>query len=386
MTLTNIFLKFRPTLSGGVVALYTNRLIQEVAGGLLGLFLPVFLFQKYQSINLVLLFDFFSFAIYLFLAAPGAIISSKINFKKALILSVFGGTVYYICFYFFDSNILFFSILALVAINWDRMFYWVPYHSDFAKFTDKKTRGRTIGLLSSMVSLVSVAVPVTAGFIIVHHGFNVLFLLVIFIYLSSIFPFFFVPPTTEQYTFTYLQTWKVLFHPRDRKILFTFMADGAESIVGGVIWPIFIFQILQNDYQAVGIISSLIILVTILLRLLIGDYADKFNKKKLIRYGTILYSLGWVIKIFVQTGFHIFIVSTYHNFAEITMRTPYDTLMYEKAADAGHYIDEYSVLREMALNLGRVVAALVLLILFNFVGLNYSFILAAVAALFINFI
>ena len=126
-------------LSGGVVSLYTNRIIQRIATGLLGLFLPVFLLQKYQSINLVLVFYLFSFGIYLLLVAPGAMIASRLIFKRSLILSVLGGTAYYICFYFFDYNILFFSALALIAINLDRMLYWIPFHSDFAKFTDKKT-------------------------------------------------------------------------------------------------------------------------------------------------------------------------------------------------------------------------------------------------------
>ena len=117
-----------------------------------------------------------------------------------------------------------------------------------------------------------------------------------------------------------------------------------------------------------------------------GKYTDKFNKKKLLRYGTVLYSLGWLGKTIVQTGWHIFLASTYHSFSAVAMRTPYDTLMYEKAADAGHYVDEYTVLREMSLNIGRVLMILVMFVLFNFFGLNYAFILAAVAALFINLI
>jgi MFS family permease len=386
--LANFFSKFylKAELPGSVVALYTNRIIQRIAVGLLGLFLPVFLFQKYQSINLVLIFYLFSFGLYLFLAAPGAILASRLTFKKALILSVIGGMLYYICFYLFDRNLLLFSILALIATNFDRMFYWVPYHSGFAKFTDKKTRGRTIALLSSASSLLSIALPVIAGFIIVQYGFNVLFLIVVLVYTSSMIPFFALPPIAEYYTFSYRQTWKILFHPRDRKILFTYMADGAENIVGAAIWPIFIWQLLKGDYQAMGIISSLIILVTILLKLIMGKYTDKFNKKKLLRYGTVLYSLGWLGKTIVQTSWHIFLASTYHNFSAVAMRTPYDTLMYEKAADAGHYVDEYTVLREMSLNIGRVLMILAMFVLFNFFGLNYAFILAAVAALFINLI
>jgi len=353
---------------------------------LLGLFLPIFLFQKYQSINLVLIYYLFSSIIYLFLAAPGAILSSRLTFRKALRISVLGGTIYYICFYFFDRNIWLFSALGLLAFNFDRMFYWVPYHSGFAKFTDKKTRGRTIAALAALASLLGIALPIMSGFIIGQYGFSVLFLMVTIIYAISVVPFFVVPAINEYYSFTYRQTWKLLFHPRDRKILLTYMASGAEDVVGAVIWPIFIWEVMIGNYQAIGIISSMIILVTILIQLIVGNYTDKFDKKKLLRYGTILYSLGWFIKIFVQTTFQIFIASTYHNFASIAMRTPFDALMYEKAADAGHYVDEYSVLREMALCLGRIFIILILLILFNFIGLQYAFILAAFASLIINLI
>ena len=114
--MANFFPKFylQSELPGGVAALYTNRLIQQIAGGLLGLFLPVFLFQKYQSINLVLLFYLVSFGVYLFLAAPGAMLASRLTFKRALIISVFGGAVYYFSFYLFVKHEV---IIAYVEKN-----------------------------------------------------------------------------------------------------------------------------------------------------------------------------------------------------------------------------------------------------------------------------
>ena len=58
--------------------------------------------------------------------------------------------------------------------------------------------------------------------------------------------------------------------------------------------------------------------------------------------------------------------------------------MYEQAADRGHYVDEYTVLREISLNIGRVLMLVSLFILFYFVGLTFAFILAAIASLLIN--
>ena len=69
-------------------------------------------------------------------------------------------------------------------------------------------------------------------------------------------------------------------------MLLSYMADGSQAIIAMVIWPIFIWLVLQGSYQAVGIVSSLIILATIVLRLILGDYVDRFDKKKMLRYGT----------------------------------------------------------------------------------------------------
>jgi len=164
------------------------------------------------------------------------------------------------------------------------------------------------------------------------------------------------------------------------------MADGAEQIVGIVIWPIFIWELLSGDLFKVGAISSLIVAVSIILQLVIGKYTDKMNKNKLLRFGSIFYSLGWIVKIFIATSFQIFITSTYHNLARIFIRTPFDVLTYEKAADSGHYVDEFTVIHEIAMNLGKVLMLILVLVVSLFFGIQWTFILAALAALFFNFL
>lgn len=378
--------KERSEVPTGVVSLYANRIIQQVAQGLLGIFVPVFLLESFGSLNAVFIYYILAYTLYLFFVTPGAILASKITFRRGLIFSVFGGAVFYFCLFVFDKNILLFAGISLIAATFDRVLYWIPYHSGFAKFTDKENRGRIIGIFSAIFALFAASLPLIAGLIISTFNFEILFLIAIVIYVSSIFPLANMPKINEYYSFGLVQTWKILFHKRDRKILFSYMADGAQDTVGIIIWPIFMWMVLDGDFTAVGLLSSLIVLTTIVIQLAVGSYTDKIDKKTLIKYGSVLYSIGWVIKAFVNTGFHIFVVSSYHNFSSIIMRTPFSALMYEKAADAGHYMDEYSVLRSMSINLGRILMLVATLILVNFTGLQASFILAAIAALFINLI
>jgi hypothetical protein len=61
-----------------------------------------------------------------------------------------------------------------------------------------------------------------------------------------------------------------------------------------------------------------------------------------------------------------------------------DAMTYEQAADAGHYIDEYTVLREMSLNIGRILIILFLLALSLQFSITISFFVAALISLGIN--
>ena len=383
------FSRFHPQFSAGMVSLYSNRLIIQFGAGLMGLFFPIFLYEYFGNAPQVMLWFFLvNFGLSAFLFSLGAKLMKPLGLKRMMIIAVFFFAAYHAMFAFVDnfSNVWLFLGVALLINNIWRVLYWTPFHTEFAEFTDQRHRGRTIAFQTSISSLVSIAVPILAAFLIATFGYDVLFLVSGAIILSSVIPLFLSQPVYEEFSFGYFETFKKLFSKKRRRMLFAYMADGADSMVGALIWPVFIFEILKGNYLEVGAISTLIILVSVVLRLVMGDLADHKSKKKLLHIGTAVYSVGWILKIFVSTAFTIFIASTFHNFALIMMRTPFDALMYEKAADAGHYVDEYTVLRDIAITLGRVVMIAAVLVLLCFVSLPFAFLLAAVAALFINMI
>jgi len=108
------------------------------------------------------------------------------------------------------------------------------------------------------------------------------------------------------------------------------------------------------------------------------------KKEKVLKWGSFLYSLGWLIKIFISTTFQIFIVGAYHNITSIFLRTPFDTLTYEIAADQEHYVDEFTVLHEMAIQLGKVLMAILIIIISIYFAIQWVFILAAMTTIVFN--
>lgn len=376
---------FNEELSQGFTALFSGRMIQVAANLLLGLFMPIFFLTKFNyKISYVFLYYLVGSFIYVLVLPWGAQILNRIGLRRSLRASIFFVSLFYASLFLIDNYFILFVILSLILLTLYRVSFWYPFHVDFAKFTKKEDRGKNVSLIWASYSFLSIIMPLISGWLIGIYGFNIVIIIVIIVYMSSYIPFLTLPRTKEKFSWNYKETLRQFFSKQNRKLVIAHMANGAESAVTMVIWPIFIWQLLKGNFFNVGAVSSLIVLASVVLQLVVGKYADIFNKRKMMHWGSVFYAFGWIIKIYVLTAFHIFIAGAYHSFTRIFKDTPFDTLNYEIMADHGHYIDEYTVLKELAVHLGKALILLfAILVALNF-GINWTFALAALASLFIN--
>ena len=238
--------------------------------------------------------------------------------------------------------------------------------------------------LAALGYLIGIGSPLLAGFLLTQSSFSTLFIITIVILIIAIFPLAKLSKSQVKFEFSYFQSFRELFKKTNKRLRTVYLADGAQGLVGVVIWPIFIYQILKGQYLAVGAVTALVIIGTIICQLLMGNYTDKFSKRKLMRVGSFVYAFGWMAKMFVVTAFQIFIIGTFHSLGYIVLRTPFDAFSYEQFTDRGTYLDEYTVLREMSINFGRAIMGLCLIVLIGLVGLKVAFPIAAMASLLIN--
>jgi MFS family permease len=350
--------------------------LHTIGQSLVGIFGVIFIYKEYNfSLELALIFYFF-FHLIAFLTIPiGSIFINKFGIKKSIILGKILLIIYYLLFIVFKPyNILFLLTLFLIG-GFGTGLYWVPYHVDFAKLTDKNTRGTQIGMLGSMVALIGIIIPVSASLIITKLGFNYLFITSAIFYLLSIIPILKIDHANENYSFKYFETFSKLFDEKYRKDFFIYVLEGAESIISIIIWPIIIFLLLNKKYEAVGITTSLIVLGTVVLNLLLGKATDKFEKNKMIKIASLLNAVGWFLKIFVNTAFDIFITSVYHDFSRIFLKVPYQAFYYEKWADNGHFVDEFTVIREEGLRVGKMIMTALILFMIIVFKIDIKYIL-----------
>lgn len=374
---------------GALPSLASHRLLGMVASNVVGIFFPIFLYE-FVGLNLQLFFLWYAFAYGL--RIPIFIWAAKIFSRTGLTASLFIGTFTWILFYlgafFLDSQPGFYPNVVLLAsfvfLALTHGFYWSPFHVDFAKFSKKGRRGRELSVLFSIQRVIGVIAPALGGLLIATFSYNSAFAVGIGIIILSLVPLAFLPKTNVQYEFGFFETFQKLFSKKYRFLLLSMMGQGVESVVAFAVWPVFLFTVLDGEILGVGLFSSAIVIVGVVFQLMFGKKVDKMKPGHYLKWGVDIYSFGWFVKALVDTVGGVFAASTFHTFGAIMMRTPLDTMMYQKAADSGHYIDEFTVMREIAITIGRTGLILAMALLTLWLPLATAFVLAALASLAIS--
>ena len=92
-------------ISSGFVALFSNKITTNIATGLFGIFLPIFLYQTFNcDIRYVAGYYLVSSFLYLVVIAFGAKFLNRFGFRNALRWSSFVGALYYLGFYFLQAD------------------------------------------------------------------------------------------------------------------------------------------------------------------------------------------------------------------------------------------------------------------------------------------
>lgn len=366
--------------------LASSRLIAFTGSAITGLFFSIFLYEFFDySITLTLLWYLIAYAVRIPTCALAAKVFSKTGLVPSMVIGTMGVILFYIAIYVLDVAMDFqpFTMLALAIVGLTVLtgFYWVPFHVDFAEFSTKGRRGRQLSLYYTAQRMIGVMAPIVGGFLIMRYGYSVIFLFAIATSLMSLIPMAYLPRTYVMYEYGFFETFQKLFSREYRTLTLPMMAHGAENMVGMIIWPIFLFSVFDGAYLSVGIFAAVIVIVSILFQTLVGRQIDSHPVKKMLSWGTQIYALGWFLKAMVDTVIGVFAASTFHSFGSIMMRTSMDAIYYEKAADSGHYVDEFTVIKETAINIGRMLMVVVLILVTAVMSLQGAFVIAAIVSL-----
>jgi len=316
-------------------------------------------------------------------------VTNRLGFSRTLVVSGICSIVTYIILFYLtvDNLTLLLGPLAVSIVAF-RLFHWVPFHTDFALFTTATKRGKQVSLSFAATAFMGALGPIAAGFIIANAGYSALFGTIIVLLVAATVSYAYVPETPTHFDWSWRETWRQFCSRRRRGLMVGEFANGAETIVNIIVWPIFLYTILNGDLFSIGVISTVIVAVTIVMQLMLGRYLDgkKADKSKTLKVGSFLYAVGWIFKIFVLSTAQVFFVGLYHNIVRIFSHTPFSAIVYDMSADQGSLVDEYTVIREMSNHLGRASALIVVAALTVFIPIGWTFLIAVAASLALNMV
>ncbi len=360
-----------------VLELYASTIIRNFAISLISIFVPVYFYTLGYSLQWIVFYYAISFTVVFFTVPLGAKLSARFGFEHCMLYSIPVLIVYYLILYFIPSFPFCFFIAAFLLAFY-KIIFWPAYHTDFAHYGNKFSRAKEISTLNSLIYLVTVAGPIIGGIILTIFGFKVLFIIVCLILFTSIIPLFTTREIFKPKKFGYFDAFKRFFNPRFYRARLALMGN-AESIVDTACWPIFMFIVLTN-YTSLGLITSGSTVASFFFILFIGKWADKKDRKRMIKISTIIFSLTWLLRFFLKSGIGFFVAKSLAHISWTAISIPMTAIIYDAGCKRGNL--KCIIFREMSIYFGRFLMAWGLIgILFFTNSWLVIFSLAAMASL-----
>jgi hypothetical protein len=257
-----------------------------------------------------------------------------------------------------------------------RALYWVPYEVERHELKPQSAYLTYEVLLALM--------PAFAGFLLAAPGVYESWLLfgAGVVMILSLIPLISVPDVYERFPWGYRETFGQLFARAHRRLFWGAVIDGIQGAALLLIWPLAIFLILGWSYPFFGLIFSFTFLVLIVAQGSIELWMRRLRLYDSLPIRIAIVSSAWVGRLIVVNPLSIVVVDSYAHTGNPKIST--DHLAFEQTSDAGHYIDEYTTLREIGLSIGRVIPCIVVASLAGVFALPFvfgtAFVIAGIAA------
>lgn len=278
-------------------ALYVALALMHFAIGLVGVFVPVFLWSQGEPLWRIFLFIMLDsvYIVALVLLLPSFL--RKVSDKSLMLISIPFASLYYLGIDFIQLYPFLFYFLPL-AHSVHAVLFNTGYHIDFSGASDGDHLGRELGATHLISSLSNMAAPFLGGLLIAAIGFQFSFALGAILLFLAIAPLFYFPARRASPDLSSKTIIRYLLY----RPLIPFTVSGAgyamETMVGRIMWPLFIFLIL-GSVESLGAVMSLGLLAGALVTFYMGFLSDVGRRRKIILWSSSILSVIWAARAFL---------------------------------------------------------------------------------------
>ncbi|MCF8013204.1 MFS transporter [Candidatus Woesearchaeota archaeon] len=216
--------------------------IRGFAISLIAIFIPIYMLQQgFSLINVC----WYIATIYFFLIPTSYLamkIASKIGIKKAFWISLPLTLIFILTLNYMTAiqtiigTTLTIIIISIVQAMQGSM-YWMPYHTEFVKFSNQKKGAKQLGIANILSSLTKIAAPLIGAITIAQFSYPIIFITVAILLIIAFTPMIFSKDDHEPFNFK-LQKFTT---KRLKNYVIPYFAEGLYHPAVAFFWPILLY-------------------------------------------------------------------------------------------------------------------------------------------------
>lgn len=364
--------------------IYTSMTMRSLGFGVIGIFVPVFLYKTGVSIQDIMLFYTMFFILRVPVAYAMAFVVGRIGPKHSIAIST-------VLFVVFLSMLLSFELYAWPLLSMAFMFtlsnglFFIAYNTDFSKINHAVHGGKELGWLYIFERVGSALGPIAGGLIASYIAPEATIIFAVLVMLGSLAPLFITNEPVKIHQKINFGGFNPLNYKRD---FLSISALNIDNVASAVIWPLLIavFIFVDDTYAKLGLIIGLGMAVSIFSARMFGKFIDHKKGKYLLNYGVIMDSTLHLIRPFISTTAGAVVVSTANEPITLAYKMPLVKGWYDQADSIEGFRIVYLTWSEMITGFVKGIYCLCLYIACSFFDpldvLRYGFLLVAISGLF----
>lgn len=366
--------------------LYTSMMFRNLALSLVGIFVPIYLYDLGFSLAAIM-----GFFVFFFISRiPADFIAGWLVARNGPKHTMFYSYVsYVVALAMFTSYAHIAWPFYVLAPVWgfSNSLFFISFHTNFSKVKHREHGGKELGVLNIMERIGATMGPLVGGVIATLFGAEYTFLAATIFFIFALIPLFFTKEPTK--TGQILDYFGLDLSKLSRDVI-SFAGLGIENSIRMSLWPLFLalFVFKDNVYVQIGILSSFAVIVSVILARIVGRMIDERRGRYLLRVGAIAKACISVVTPIVSSFGFAAALNFMSELATTSTRLPYVKGMYDRADELeGHRIT-YIVSLEAFSSLCKVVLysvlTLVALSVSHYLFFCLAFGAAAISALLVT--
>lgn len=304
--------------------LFWERSFDSVAADLVSIFIPIYLLRLHYGIQQVFLLYALVGLLMVILYPLGFKSVVKIGANRTMVLGNIGYAIFFLLLFILPSTHEPLWLIAIPRAMYSA-FYFPAFTANFVVARAHRHTGTQIGFMNAITLLLSGVAPAVGGIIASAYGLPWLYLVVIVSIIVANVPLLIGHETVKGVQFRLGNIpW------REYK---DYIANGLynfQYFVENVVWPITISLFIVS-YSGIGLLTSVIVLVSITICLYVGLREDRLGERRYINEGVATGVVGNIGKLLAATPIGFIGVNLVSGVSDALLANAYVSRYYKNA-------------------------------------------------------